>query len=161
MAKRLINFRGTQDFAKVENRTGGNTQDKGITWASCSNQNGEGSVQGVQFLHTRTRLTFAFPHSQSVLMRGARSTILRGGFSDRSQSGVIPFVDYLGNPYMPAELKPHKPFFFKPSQPCSDNEGDRVEDFVEPTFEEVHAKLDADQKAANAQDILDQQGINK
>ncbi|MBK8421767.1 hypothetical protein [Candidatus Villigracilis saccharophilus] len=45
-SRRLVKFRGTQDFALVKNKRGSNQNNGGIVWSSCQTQTGAGGSGG-------------------------------------------------------------------------------------------------------------------
>lgn len=165
MAKRLINFRGTQDFARVEGRKPpAPTPGKGIIWSSCNStfagSGGKGGFFKMAGTPPKQKMSTGFGEPrQRQELRGFGTNLVGAGvlLSGTVISAPIGVPLALAGVAFAAYASTIKKVTF--SKPC--HTPSLPSGFVEPTFEEFHAKLDADQKAANAQDILDQQGINK
>lgn len=136
MTKRLINFRNTQDFAQVENKPTKTTQNKGVQWASCNK--GITKVQGVRFIDSTS-----FSRSQGLAFDPLYTAALfaTGKTQNRSPKTISGMTD-------PSTYsKPNTVYFFKPSKPCKNDEGELTlpaqnKKADEPTFEEFHSAID-------------------
>ena len=119
--KRLINFRGTQDFAHVETRGGSGATLHGPLWAACNPSPFEQSIKATRFIKFTAPTQFNF----SVSAFGAPAFYITGL--------TIPFVNTTSNAGAAQPSKAFRPVSFeKVKPPCPPKRA-----FVEQTFEQV------------------------